>query len=116
MSEFSGRRVSVGLGIESTAGTAVAPTNWYKHMKLGFQRKNTRVENESAMGRNEAVNDSAIVEEWAEGDIEGKVYDIGIGYPLYNIFGSLATTTNADASGTVKDHTSTSPPATSRRR
>ena len=95
--EFIGRRVSVGLGVESTYGTEVAPTIWPRHMKLGFQRKTTRVENESAMGRVEGVNDSAVVEQWAEGVLEGKVYDLSIGYLLYNIFGTLVTTDNADA-------------------
>jgi hypothetical protein len=105
--EFIGRRVSVGLGVESTYGTEVAPTQWMKQTKLDFQRKTTTVQNTSAMGRNEDVNDSALVSEWAEGNLEGKVYDISIGYLLYNTFGSLANATNADASGTVFDHTFT---------
>lgn len=103
--EFIGRRVSVGLGLESTYGTEVAPAIWPRHMKLDFQRKTTRIENESAMGRVEGVNDSAIVEQWAEGTLEGKVYDTSIGYLLYNIFGTLVTSDNADANAAVKDHT-----------
>src|SRR3954466_13018015 len=103
--EFIGRRAAVGLGVESTYGTEVAPTIWPKHTRFNFQRKNTRVENTSAMGRNESVNDSAIVEEWAEGDFEGKVYDQSIGYFLYNIFGSLVTSDNADSDASVKNHT-----------
>lgn len=103
--EFIGRRVGVGFGVESTYGTEVAPAHWMKQTSLDFQRKNTRIENESALGRNEGVNDSAIVEEWAEGKLEGKVYDVSIGYLLYNIFGSLTTTDNADTDASVKDHT-----------
>lgn len=105
--EFIGRRVSVGFGIESTYGTAVAPTQFMKQTKLDLQRKTTLVENNSAMGRNEAINDSAIVEESAEGTLEGKVYDTSIGFLLYNIFGTKVTTTNVDASTNVKDHTFT---------
>jgi len=103
--EFIARRKAVGFGIESTPGTGVAPSFWMRQMKLDFQRKTTAIQNESAMGRNEKVNDSAIVEEWAEGDLEGKVYDISIGPLLYNIFGTLVTTDNADANAAVKDHT-----------
>lgn len=106
-SEFIGRRVSVGLGIEGTYGTEVAPAAWMRQMKLDFQRNTTTVQNESAMGRTEKVNDSAVVEEWAEGKLEGKVYDLTVGYLLYNMFGSRSTATNADASGSVKDHTFT---------
>src|SRR4051794_40480486 len=105
MSRFPGRNVAVGLGIETTPGTAVAPTLWMRHMKLGFQRKTTTIQNESAMGRNEKVNDSAVVETWAEGNLEGKVYDLSIGYLLYNMFGTLVTSDNADANAIVKDHT-----------
>lgn len=92
--EFIGRRKAVGFGVESTAGTSAAPSFWYRHMSLDFQRKVTAIQNESAMGRNEKVNDSAIVEEWAEGTLEGKVYDLSIGPLLYNIFGTLVTTDN----------------------
>jgi hypothetical protein len=103
--EFIGRRKAVGLGIESSAGTGVAPSFWYRHMSLDFQRKVTAIQNQSAMGRNEKVNDSAIVEEWAEGDFEGKLYDLSIGPLLYNVFGTLVTTDNPDTNAAVKDHT-----------
>lgn len=99
-----GRRVSVGFGIETTPGTAVAPAIWSRHMKLDFQPKTTTIDNNSAMGRNEGVNDSAVVEQWAEGTLESKVYDLSIGYLLRNILPTLTTTANADASGLVKNH------------
>jgi hypothetical protein len=102
---FIGRRVSVGFGIESVSGTGVAPAAWFKHLSLDFQRRTTVIQNDSAIGRQEKNNDSAIVGKYADGKFEGKVGDITIGYLLYNIFGDLATTTNADASGNVKDHT-----------
>lgn len=105
--QFIGRRVNVGLGIEATPGTSVAPTDWTRQMSLDFQRTTGTIQNESALGRIEKVNDSAVVSEWAEGKLEGKVWEITFGYLLYNMFGAVATTTNADASGTVKDHTFT---------
>jgi hypothetical protein len=76
-----------------------------RHMSADFQRKTTTIQNESAMGRYERVNDSAVVETWAEGSLEGKVYDLSIGPLLYNIFGSLVTSDNADSNAAVKDHT-----------
>ena len=104
MPKFPGRLVSIGLGVESTPGTTVAPTHWMRHMSADFQRKTTTIQNESAMGRYERVNDSAVVETWAEGSLEGKVYDLSIGPLLYNIFGSLVTSDNADSNAAVKDH------------
>lgn len=105
INQFIGRRVSVGLGIEATPGTDVAPTIWMKQLGLDFQRQTTVIDNDSAMGRVEKTNDSAVVEQWADGKIDGKVQDISIGYLLYNLFGTLVTSANADASGTIKDHT-----------
>lgn len=105
MTEFIGRKVRVGLGVESAYGTAVAPTIWPKHTKFNFQRKTTTVQNVSAMGRNEKVNDSALVEAWAEGTLEGKVYDLSFPILLYNILGSLSSADNADTNPVVKDHT-----------
>src|SRR4051794_4317687 len=106
-SQFIGRRVSVGLGLESTPGTVVAPTDWVRQLKCDFQRKITTVQNASAIGRVEKVSDSAVVEQWAEGKLEGKVCDQTFGYLLYNMFGTVSTAANADASGLVKDHTFT---------
>ncbi|SIS11330.1 phage tail tube protein [Williamsia sterculiae] len=102
---FLGRRVSIGFGVETTPGTSVAPSFFFKHLSLDFQRRKTNIKNESAMGRNEKYNDSADVAFWADGKFEGKVGDISIGYILANVIGAPVTTANADASGTVKNHT-----------
>lgn len=103
--QFIGRRVSVGVGLETTPGTEVAPTDWFSQMKLGLQRKTKTIQNESGMGRIEKFNDSAIVEQWAEGTLDGKVRDTTIGYLLKNIFGTVVSTDNADSDATIKDHT-----------
>lgn len=106
-SDHIGRRVSIGLGIEDPAapGTVVAPQNWFKQLSADFHRKVTTIQNTSAIGRIEKVNDSQVVAEWAEGKLEGKVMDLSTGYLLTNMMGLAVTTTNADASGNVKDHT-----------
>lgn len=103
--QFIGRRVSVGLSVETTPGTAVAPSDWARHLSLSFKRRTTKIENNSALGRPEAVSDSAVVEKFADGVLSGKVGDITIGYLLYNAFGSLVTTDNADTDAAVKNHT-----------
>lgn len=87
-SVFIGRREGVGVGIEATSGTAVAPQMWVRHLKLALDQKTTVAKNTSALGRVEQQNDSAVTEEWAEGSINGKVCDLSIGYFLANIFGS----------------------------
>ena len=103
MVKHIGRRVSVGVGVETTRGTAVAPAYWFRHLSLDFGRKTTAIQNESAMGRVEKINDSAIVTQWAEGKLEGKVTDIGVGYLLANIFGKVTSALKAGETG-VYEH------------
>ncbi|MEU2203586.1 phage tail tube protein [Microbacterium oleivorans] len=101
-SPFIGRREGIGIGIESVAGTAVAPQCWLRWLDNGFQNKTTTIENESAMGVVERVNDSDVVQKWAEGTIGGKVTSQGIGYLLLGMFGSVST---GAASGGIYPHT-----------
>ena len=99
---YVGRREGIGLGIESTPGTAVAPQTWLRWLDQDIQNKTTVVENDSAMGVVAKVNDSAVVAKWAEGAIEGKVTDVGIGYLLLGLYGTVTTGT---ASGGIYPHT-----------
>lgn len=107
MSEaFIGRRTSVGVGVESTRGTAVAPSYWFRHLTLDFSQKTTAIQNESAMGRVEKYNDSAVVQQWSEGNLEGKVTDVGVGYLLYAAFGAVSSAAKS-GDATVYEHTFT---------
>ena len=92
---FIGRREAVGVGKETTPGTAVAPTNWLPHLSLTLDSKTTQITNDSALGRIENINDSAIVGQHAEGSLQGKVTDVSIGFLLYNLFGSVSAATHA---------------------
>lgn len=87
---FIGRRENIGLGIEATAGTGIAPQTWQRHLALTLDQKTTVVQNTSALGRVENINDSAVTEEWVEGSLNGKITDLSIGYPLVNIFGLVS--------------------------
>lgn len=89
---FIGRRDAIGVGLEATAGTDVAPQAWQRHLKLNLDQKTTRAENKSAIYRIEDISDSAVTEEWAEGSINGKITDLTHGYFLANMFGTNAAT------------------------
>ena len=97
-----GRREAIGLGIEGTAGTAVAPQTWLRWLDNGVQPKTNVIENESAMGVVDQINDSEVTSVWAEGTIGGKVTSHGIGFLLTGFFGS--PTTGAAVSG-IYPHT-----------
>lgn len=86
-----GRREAIGLGIEATPGVSVAPQNWLRWLTHGVQNKTSVIENESAMGVVSRVNDSEVVQKWAEGTIGGKVTSESIGFLLLGFFGSCST-------------------------
>lgn len=88
---FIGRKVAVGLGLEATPGTAVAPSTWIRLLNPDFHDQATFIENTSALGRVEDSDDQALVKQIASGKLEGKLTDISIGYILANIFGSWTT-------------------------
>lgn len=92
---FIGRKVSVGLGLEATPGTAVAPSTWIRLLNPDFHDQPTFIENNSALGRVEDSDDQQLVKQLASGKLEGKLTDVSIGYILANIFGSWASTTHA---------------------
>lgn len=88
---YIGRREAVGLGIEATPGTAVAPQVWLRWLEQAIQTRTEVIENESAMGVVDRVNDSENVAKWAEGTIGGKVTSEAIGFLFYGMFGSVST-------------------------
>jgi len=90
-SPYIGRREAIGLGIETVPGTSVPPQIWLRWLTQGIQDKTTPLENESAMGVVDRVNDSEVAATWAEGSIGGKVTSESIGFLLLGLFGSVST-------------------------
>jgi hypothetical protein len=108
MSAESGRKVSVGLGKETTRGTGVAPTYWGKQLDLDFQQKSDKQMNESGLGVLDKYNEAEVFKDTGAGKLSGKVTDRLFGLLLALTAGAApSTATNADASGNVKDHTFT---------
>ena len=88
-----GRKVAVGVAIEGDRGTAeAAAQHWVKHMKADFYDRQDTIENESAMGVDEKINDSEVASKWADGSIEGKITVDSFGTILSGMFGSPTTT------------------------
>lgn len=88
---YIGRREAIGLGIESVPGTTVVPQCWLRWLSHGLQPKTNVIENESAMGVIDRVNDSAVSAKWVEGSIGGKVTSEAIGFLLLGHFGQVST-------------------------
>jgi hypothetical protein len=101
---YIGRREAIGVGIEATPGTAVAPQTWVRWLDQSIQPKTNVIENESAMGVVDRVNDSEVSSRWAEGTIGGKVTVDSFGFFLLGMFGTVSTGA-ADATTGLYPHT-----------
>lgn len=88
---YIGRREAIGFGIGTDPAVTVAPQGWIRWLDQDVQPKLEIIENESAMGVAEKINDSEVVGKWVEGTIGGKVTEVGVGFPLLGIFGSVTT-------------------------
>jgi len=103
MSDFSGRRISVGIGKETTRGTAAGAAYWLQHLLIDFLPKSTKIYNISGLGVLDESNAAEIVKDWAEGKIEGKVTDKAFGLLLLSLFGTDTPTLHAGETA-VYDH------------
>lgn len=102
-----GRQVKYGVGVETTAGTPVAPTKWINQLAFDMHPVVTTANNESAWGNLFRTNSTTKIREHSEGTLEAKLTADNSGIILLGAFGAVSTAANADASGTVKDHTFT---------
>lgn len=77
--EHIGRKQAIGLGVESTSGTAVAATNWIPKMTGQFKPVYTKAKDDSAYGVIDEVYDSQVVQSMTEVELEGIARDKYIG-------------------------------------
>lgn len=94
MAKFVGRRGTVGLAKEATAGTIVKPTAiWLPYTDIDFDDKIEQAVEESSLGRIEDSDAAHVVQKFGEGEIEGDLYDKEIGPILTSLLGASPTTT-----------------------
>lgn len=106
MPAYLGRLVSVGIGRESSRGTAVNPTFWEKHDSVKIDDILTQVIDEAAAGVIEAGENGFGVELFSSWEAEVKIKDVTVGLWLLAIFGSAADAAHSGESA-VYDHTYT---------
>ena len=100
MTKFQGRRFNIGVGRESTRGTARAVQRWLPTTELTIDEKVEMAKEESVYGVIENQTDADVVKTFAEGSIAGLVDDQAIGYILYGALGTVSTGTITDSSYT----------------
>lgn len=104
MAKVIGRTGAIGIAVEATKGTTLAPTFWVPVKSYSFDDKVEYVKNDSAMGRIEENNDADIIKLWAEGEYGGKIFLNSVGAELTAVFGTSPSSVQRGGSG-VYDHT-----------
>lgn len=104
MAKFSGRKVAVGIGLEATKGTPVAPEYWYPHLDLSIKDADTALYNESALGTIIKNNDKVTTLVAGDGSVSGKMFIKGIYYFLSLVFGKKPATTPVTGDTNAKSH------------
>lgn len=91
MSKYIGRLVNVGLARETVRGTAVAAAWWLPKANVAFFDRAQKITSRLNYG---TIGDGAYAPkalEWAEGTIEGDVFDKSFGFLLYAMFGACSS-------------------------
>lgn len=104
MPPIIGRTIGVGLGKETTAGTAVAPTVWLPHQDLTIEDRKDVITDNSALGTRFSAFAVDTDMERAEGDLNGIIYDRSFGHISLAGMGAVTTAAHATATG-VNVHT-----------
>jgi hypothetical protein len=103
MARVIGRLAKIGIGVESTRGTTVAPDYWVPVTEMDFDDKVEYTDNDSGLGRLEEKNAADIVKRWGEGSYSGKIFDVSVGAELTALFGQAPVSTERGSSD-VFDH------------
>lgn len=93
MTYFIGRKFNVGIGKESTRGTAVAASYWLPKMECAVEDKINFVMDENSIGVIEDANTQDITGKYSEGSVAGRITDSGFGLILLASLGSETATT-----------------------
>jgi hypothetical protein len=102
MSEFIGRQIELGIGVESTRGTALTVADkWVKNVTADIISRAEKVNDDNSQGVLEDSVGSKVVKKWFDGDVSGILNPDLAGYFFMNILGDVSTTT---VTGAVKSH------------
>lgn len=104
MAKAIGRLVNLGIGKETTRGTAASPTYWLYKTELDWQEKFEQAIEEATVGVIADAVDAQIVKKWAEGSFGGSIKDKSFGLILLSLFGSASSALKSGESA-VYEHT-----------
>lgn len=95
MSNFIGRKISIGFGKETTRGTKVAPTFWISQGANDFEDKFASMVNENGLGIIENSTELSVIKQWSEGKVDLAMGDKTIGAILLMALGAVSSAAKA---------------------
>lgn len=95
-----GRLVQVGIGKESTRGTAVTATYWNPWIDLTIDEKKEFAVDDQSYGIIEDNTNQTQTRKWAQGSLAGNVLDQSTGLLFYSMFGGYGVSGPTDSAYT----------------
>lgn len=89
--KFIGRRLGVGIGLETTRGTGVSPTFWLGATSFSFFDQATKARSIASTGGIWGGDQSLVARKYAEGDMEIEMDDKSFGLILLATFGTVSS-------------------------
>lgn len=93
MAKHIGRQIKLGIGKETTRGTAVAPDYWVKATGFDHDDQVDYANAEGSIGSLAPTYDGFPVKQWAEGGFRGIITDEHFGLLLLSLLGSVSDST-----------------------
>lgn len=96
MSKFVGRRGQLGVAIEATRGTAVAPVFWVPYATMSFVESIEEAREQQAFGVIADSDSKYVVMRMGQGEVEGNIYDKAMGTFLTALLGAAPVTSGSN--------------------
>lgn len=96
MTKFVGRLGALGIAVESSRGTPVAPTYWLPRVSMSFFDRTTVQREEQGLGKVADSDSLFVTMRSGEGDVEAQLYDIGLGYILTSLLGDVPSSSGGN--------------------
>lgn len=96
MTKFVGRRGTLGIALEATRGTPVAPTYWLPFVTMSFKDTIESAREDQGMGQIADSDSFYVTMRMGEGEVESQLYDQAIPYILSSLLGAVPVTTGGN--------------------
>ena len=101
MTAFSGRRISIGLGLQTKEGAQADPSYWFSTTDRSFSRGIEKITNESSIGSRYKLQSHKIVRDHGTGNFVGLVNPDNIPVLLTAILGGGISSSKAGSASTL---------------